>query len=206
MNELLLQPKKYEICVDKTDHSLKISEGFLQPRIYVECVDADDYLIPGCGQWMDANQSPEVLEQAATQLLEHAKPWAQKWQITKTQDLGFGSSVVETLAMVHERALLVLAQGNAFIAACQISVDLEMAKWRLKNDYKGVYASQADFAALLVEAGDYPVCLDGGITDPFLHYLFYGDESTETLPPYQAIVLDGLFYVFSMQCIDGEWI
>ena len=186
-----------------------MNEPLLQPQIYVVCVDQNDYVMPTHNQWLDVTQPLEVLEQSINQLVANAKPFAQEWCITDSKDLGYGLNF-ESLAVIHERALFIQKHGHAFLAACLISYDLEMAKERFEYDYQGAYKSQVDFASVHFRAcygSNIPVEAWSHITvdyESFEQALFSCRENEEAAS-YRALALEGSVHVFRMQCIDGEW-
>lgn len=173
------------------------NERLLQPRIYVECVDEADNALPNsCSQWINAARPLEALERATAQILAKAKPCAQRWRIKYAEDLGYDGyqeDLFESLAEIHERALLVLEHEYAFIAACKISYNLEMAKKRFREDYQGSYENLADFAAIVFKeqyANSIPEAQWPFLNvddEAFADNLFCHDKKTNSSPPYIAV-------------------
>lgn len=123
----------------------------LNPQIYVACLAAyNNGLLHG--EWIDANQSVEELNETIYSMLAKSPiPQAEEWAIHAYED--FGEMAIdenESLKMVSALAAFVVENGELGGALLNhYGNDLEAATEALEDYYHGEHESEKDFAEQL---------------------------------------------------------
>lgn len=132
-----------------------MTNGDTCPRLYVACLASYNagHLY---GRWIDAAQPVESVQSEIQDMLRHSpEPGAEEWAIHDYE--GFGSlslSEFECIEAVAEAARLIAEHGPVFAALVEhfggVS-NLQEARDKFEDGYRGAYGSVADYAQELVE-------------------------------------------------------
>ena len=125
----------------------------LAPRIYAACLAAYNHGRLH-GQWLDAEQAPDDLQLAITEMLERSPvPHAEDWAIHDYEGFGpFQPHEYERLETIARVAGGLAVHGPAFGHwVHEVGSDAEDAVQTFGEAYRGQWNSMADFAEQLLD-------------------------------------------------------
>lgn len=169
----------------------------LEPRIHVVELDSAERGTQH-GRWIDANQSPEDLDDDIAAMSDSARTVdAADWSIDDSEDFGgIDLTTVTDTSLISQLARGVVEHGHAFAAWNRlIAPDREQIN-HFEQVYVGTYATREAWARSLADQLGWHRVIDGAITDPLLRPYVVLD--------YTAIVQDSHQHWHLVTGADGK--